>query len=310
MGYNSLSSLTSSLNNTAIGLDSLKTLSTNGLTQNGNNTAIGYASLAQCSTGVQNTAIGAFSGSQITIGQNNISIGYNSMYNATQVSDNICIGANSCNSLTIGSNNISIGVYSNLNTSTGANNISIGRYTQALSATGCNNIVISTNGVSGTPISAKGDNTAFIDARNGLYSYSPAYCMLVSTAFNNGTVTWSFWNDGVTTYNNGFTLYVSNTLVVQPFAGLYEITFSGSAVAQSSLYCQILLVVNTIKNYIVSYTSGAGVSGYLQNVAGSTLSRPYVSSNPIYTGWSVQVGDGNFYNSTYPLYMMIKFISL
>lgn len=362
LGYNSLSSLTSSLNNTAIGLDSLKTLSTNGLTQNGNNTAVGYASLARCSTGFQNTAIGAFSGSTITTGryntlmgvsagynittgdtnfhlglnsgfsnttsndnisigaysmarnlnqmtgadgrnvaighysaynlafypQNNISIGYNSMYNATQVSDNICIGTNAGNSLTTGGGNIAIGGsslstggtltngqglniglglasnlyvasnaignigiggYSNLNTSTGANNISIGRFTQALSATGCNNIVISTNGVSGTPISAKGDNTAFIDARSGLYSYSPVLAQFTFINSNpqiavnsNYLPYYSYGTSGggsVPYFNRGITLTTNLNSTIGGYwqfqqLGVYKITVSMKQYTQTT----------------------------------------------------------------------------
>ena len=336
LGYNALSNLTSSLNNTAVGTDTLKNLTINNVTQNGNNTAVGYASLSRCSTGFQNTAIGAFSGSTITTGrfntlmgmsagynlttgdtnfhlglnsgfsnttsndnisigaysmarnlnqmtgtngrniaighyashslafspENNISIGYNSMYNATNCSDNIAIGVSAGNSLTTGGgniciggsslstggtltkgqglniglgiasnlyisngavNNIGIGGYSNFNTSTGCNNIAIGTYTQALSATGCNNIVISTNGTSGTPISAKGDNTAFIDSRKGMFSYIPC-CWWGYAVNQTGTILgWTKYASRNMELQTG-----NNTRLVLPYIGIYEITVSGS----------------------------------------------------------------------------------
>jgi len=298
----------------------------------------------------RNVSIGHYAAYNLTNSpSNNIAIGYQSMYNATNPSDNICIGTNSGNSITSGGgniaiggsststastltngqgnnigvgiasnlyisngsvNNIGLGAYSNFNSSTGCSNISIGTYTQALSSTGCSNIIISTNGTSGVPISGRGDNTALIDARSGLYSYSPAYCTLYATAYNNSTVTWAFFNDGVTTYNNGFTLYNSDQLVVQPFQGLYEITISGTTLAQASLYADVALNVNNVKNYTIAYQSSSAINGYLVNVSGTQLSRPYVSGTPTSTGWSVSVGGSRWYSNPYTLYMTIKFISL
>ena len=216
----------------------------------------------------RNVAIGHYSAYNLAFyPQNNISIGYNSMYNATQVSDNICIGTNAGNSITTGGGNIciggsststastltngqglniglglasnlyvagnaigniGIGGYSNLNTSTGSNNISIGRYTQALSATGCNNIVISTNGVSGTPISAKGDNTAFIDARSGLYSYMPAYWWGYAQSQIGGTIGWNKLGS-----RNMDLKTTDNTQLILPYIGVYELNLSGG------IYCGV-----------------------------------------------------------------------
>lgn len=137
-----------------------------------------------------------------------------------------------------------------------------------------------------------------------------AFCQLRSKGFNNGIVTWEFWTVGGTTYNNGFTLHKSNTLVVQPYAGLYEITVSGNAVAQSSLFVAIDLNVNNIKNYNIAYQSSSAISTFIVNVSGSQLSRPYVSTTPTSTGWSVNCNGGKFYSLDFPLYMIIKFISV
>jgi hypothetical protein len=160
------------------------------------------------------------------------------------------------------------------------------------------------------PISGRGDNTALIDARNGLISYSPAYCQLRSTAFNNGIVTWEFWNDGTTTYNNGFTLLQTDTLVVQPFNGLYEVTVSGDAQAQAGLFASIDLDVNNVRNYNIAYHSSAGINTFIVNVSGSQLSRPYAPLGGVNTGWRVYCYGANFFNSNFPLFMTIKFISL
>ena len=332
LGLNAGYSISSSSDNIALGAYTMGRNTAPITTTNGRNIAIGHY------------ASHSLAGSPA----NNITIGYNSMYNATAPSNNICIGTDSGNSITTGGgniciggaststggtltsgngynvgvgiasnlyvsagaeNNIGLGAYSNFNTSTGNSNISIGSFTQASSATGSNQITISTNGTISAPISGRGANTALIDARAGLFSFSPAFCQLRSTAFNNGTVTWEFWNDGVRTYNNGFIMLFSNTLVVQPYSGLYEITVSGSAQAQASLYAQINLVANNIRNYNIAYQSAPGISGYIVNVSGTQLSRP-VDSFPANSGWFVNCLGAKFYSLDFPLFMTIKFISL
>jgi len=202
--------------------------------------------------------------------------------------------------------NVLCGYQAGSNITSGTYNTCIGTNAVSSSATVTNELVISNTSSS---VTGKGTNTAFINAPSGLFSYSPAYCMLYSTAFNNGNVTWAFWNDGTTTYNNGFTLYNSNTLVVQPFNGLYEITFSGTAVCASNL-TRINLNVNNIRVYDVSYDSNAAMSGYAVSINGSTLSRPYALIGGVYTGWTVAMINSSYWRAENPLFMMIKFVSL
>jgi hypothetical protein len=160
------------------------------------------------------------------------------------------------------------------------------------------------------PISGRGDNTALIDARAGLFSYNPAYCLLRSTAFNNGIVTWEFLNDGTTLYNNGFQLLLSNTLVVQPYNGVYEITVSGSAQAQASLFVAIDLYVNNVLGFRnIAYQSSSGINTFIVNVSGTQLSRPSTGTGTN-TGWAVNCNGGKFFSIDFPLFMTIKFISL
>jgi hypothetical protein len=193
--------------------------------------AIGYQSLwnatAECS---DNICIGTNSGqSIITNGGGNIAIGGSSTsvggtltngqgYNiGLGIASNLYISANA-------SNNIGIGAYSNFNTSSGNNNISIGQATQASSATSGNEITISTNGTISVPISGRGNNTALIDARNGLYSYSPAYWWGYADNHTGGIITWFEYSD-----RKGISIKVGDrTQLLLPFIGLYEIALSGN----------------------------------------------------------------------------------
>jgi hypothetical protein len=333
IGQNAGGSISTSNNNISIGNYSMGLGGTKLTGSDGQNVALGNGSAY------------TLNGSA----QYNVAIGGGAMYYATNASDNVIMGTNAGNSILTSPSNVAIGgaalssgsakltgagcnvavgsgagyylagsaqhnimigeFAGNNNATSSSSNIYLGRYTQGSSSSVSNEIIMSTNGNSGTPISGRGANTCFVDARAGLYSYNPAYCQLRSTAFNNGLVTWEFWSDGTTTYNNGFTLLSSNTQVVQPFAGLYEITVSGNALAQASLFAQINLVVNNVRNYNIAYQSSSAISGYIVNVSGTQLSRPVVST-PNNSGWLVQCLGARFFNLDVPLYMTIKFISL
>ena len=78
-------------------------------------------------------------------------------------------------SVTTGTGNILLGTQGGNNINTGNNNLLIGNYTQGSTGLTSNEIVLSTNGTSTVPVLGKGSNTAFIDARSGIYYYLPAY---------------------------------------------------------------------------------------------------------------------------------------
>ena len=252
-------------------------------------------------SGRYNAYIGTQAGTG-SVGSGNVGIGYQALVGAGSG----CFGLGftaGFNALTNG--NIAIGGSAGQNLLTGSGyNIYIGGSPSSSSAS--YETVI---GASPSAPVGKGSNTCYIPNTGGLFAYSPAYCQLRSTAFNDGTVTWEFWNDGARTYNNGFQLLFANTLVVQPYSGLYEITVSGSALAQTSLYAQINLVANNIRNYTIAYHSSPLINGYLVNVSGTQLSRP-VDSVPANTGWFVNCLGARFFSLDVPLYMTIKFISL
>jgi hypothetical protein len=339
VGYQAGNCLTLSSQNIAIGslaMGGTGTVTANAA----GNIAIGTSALfAATTTASNNIAIGANSSVVITTGTNNIAIGYNSLYNATNCSDNICFGTNAGNSITTGggniaiggsslstggtltagqgnnigigiasnlyvsagaTNNIGLGAYSNLNTSTGVSNISIGPYTQASSATGSNQITISTNGTSGTPISGKGNNTAFIDARSGLYSYMPAYGHFSSS---NITSNLMYWN---TTYFNQ-NISVSNQTVTFAIAGLYEITFSGSVQSVASGAMTGALRINGVEYTpsVYSFFYGAhGGAGTTQAISFTIMYRMAAAS-------TMYMATGNLQgNAGLPTYLTIRYLGL
>ena len=272
LGLNAGYSITTSSDNIAIGAYTMAKNLNPITTTNGRNVAIGH----YASHSLEGTP------------ENNITIGYQSMWNATSCSSNICIGTNAGNSITTGggniaigssslstggtltagqggniglgissnlyvsagaTNNIGIGSYSNLNTSTGVSNISIGPYTQASSATGNNQITISTNGISGTPISGKGDNTAFIDARSGLFSYNPVIAQFTFINSNpqiavnpNYLPYYSYGISGSGTvpyFNRGITITTNLNATIGGYwrfqqLGIYKITVSMKQYSQTT----------------------------------------------------------------------------
>jgi hypothetical protein len=286
--------ITTSVYNVSIGASANQAL----VTGNGNNVAIGASSgfITENSTGSYGTYIGANanpSGAAV--------IGELVMSNtAATVTGK---GANTAYLNYSGGLYVTGNIIPNCNTTS---NCYIGNAIASSAGNVTNEGVIN---VASSTATGRGANTMFINAPAGLYSYNPAYCMLYSTAFNNGNVTWAFWNDGTTTYNQGFTLYNSNTLVVQPFNGLYEINFSGSAVCSGNSY-NINLNVNNIKVFDVSLGSSGSINGYAVSINGSTFSRPYALAGGTSTGWSVAMQNCYYWRSQNPLFMMIKFIGL
>jgi hypothetical protein len=313
-----------------------------------NNVAIGFTAGFACTSGANNTFIGDNAGrgsTPITTGGSNTYIGASAVPSSSASSGEIVIGNTTgkgnntamiradtglhVSNLTggilastsggriqrsvgtdfisnTGTNNVLLG--SNTSITTGSFNVHLGVNTQASSITVTNEIVI---GSQSTTTTGRGTNTAFINAPSGLFSFSPAFCQLRSTAFNNGIVTWEFLNDGTTLYNNGFQLLLSNTQVAPPYNGLYEVTVSGSAQAQASLFVAIdLNTINVLGFRNIAYQSSSGINTFIVNVSGTQLSRPYVTSTPALSGWQVNCNGGKFHSIDFPLFMTIKFISL
>lgn len=323
LGLNAGYSITSSHDNISIGAYSMaKNLNSITVT-NGRNIAIGHY------------ASHSLAGSPA----NNITIGYQSLFNATSCSDNICIGTNTGNAITTGGgniciggsstatggtltngqgnnigigiasnlyvqgnaiNNIGLGAYSNFNTSTGNSNISIGQFTQASSATSSNEITMSTNGTLSAPITGRGSNTCLIDARNGLYSYSPGYWWGYGSGVSGGIINWTGFGS---TFRNIQLNPVDNTQLILPFNGLYELTISGSVYV--TLVSQgIDMFVNGNKylalpifyDTITGWTS-ASLTAFVMVVIPNT-----------YVQYTATAGIG--ISSSHPLIYTAKFISL
>lgn len=132
-------------------------------------------------TGSMNIVIGSNAGDSIAGADGCIAIGAGSLSTAAadMTTDNqsrhIAIGLSSGAFLGgTSASDICIGYFAGQNLTTGSNNIMVGECTQGSSATVANEIVISTNGTVTVPIGGKGTNTAFIDARNGLFFTLPA----------------------------------------------------------------------------------------------------------------------------------------
>jgi hypothetical protein len=246
-------------------------------------------------SGRYNAYIGTQAGTG-SVGSGNVGIGYQALAGAGSG----CFGLGftaGFNALTNG--NICIGGSAGQNILTGSGyNIYIGG-----SPSSSNVSYESVIGAAPSAPVGKGSNTCFIPNTGGLFSYSPAYCQLRSTAFNNGIITWEFWTAGPTTFNNGFFMTNSNRQVNPPFPALYEVTISGGAQAQASLFASIDLNVINVRFYNIAYHSSAGIAGFIVNVSGTQLTRPP-------GGYEVYCYGANFFSLNTPLYMTIKFISL
>ena len=280
--------------------------------------------LINCVTiGSQNVIYGTSAGSLLS-GSNNILFGFQAAQNLTTGTYNTYIGTNaSASSATVTGELVMSSTAAVVN-GKGANTAFL-NYSNGLHVTGniipnCNTVsncyigklIASSNqnitnegviNVANSTATGKGANTMLINATAGLYSYTPAYCQLRSTAFNNGIVTWEFWTAGPTTHNNGFFLTNSNTQINPPFPALYEVNITGNAVAQASLFASIDLNVINVRFYNIAYQSSSGINTFIVNLSGSQMTRPP-------GGYEVFCFGGRFHNLDFPLFMTVKFISL
>ena len=304
IGNTAGNSIRTSSNNIAIGNYSIgfnNTTPTFLTTTDGKNVCLGnYSGYTMGTTASANTCIGDNAMYAGTNPINNTCVGQNAGYYLTTGSNNTGIGGTSLGSTTTGNNNVAVGYSTSAGLTTGSYNIHLGVNTQASSNTVSNEIVI---GSQSTTTTGRGTNTAFINAPSGLFSFSPAFCQLRSTAFDNGIVTWEFWTAGPTTFNNGFFMTNSNRQVNPPFPALYEVTVSGNAQAQSTLFASIDLNVINVRFYNIAYQSSNAINGCIVNLSGSQLTRPP-------GGYEVYCYGGKLHSLDFPLFMTIKFISL
>lgn len=165
--YGNNGTVTTSGNNTFIGLNAGNFTMGSTATQNHNssyNTGIGVYSLFSNTIGNSNTAIGCQSLYNNTTGYNNIGIGYPSLFNNTTGYNNAAIGVNSLFSNTTGYNNAAIGLNSLFSNDVGDSNCAIGVNSLYNNTTGYNNTAIGFN--AGSSIA---NGTARITGNNGLY---------------------------------------------------------------------------------------------------------------------------------------------
>ncbi|MFA6566530.1 MAG: immunoglobulin-like domain-containing protein, partial [Candidatus Paceibacterota bacterium] len=125
-GYQAGQSATSSVRNTGLGYQALKSVASGeGVSKGNDNTAIGYVALSNNTYGYQNTAIGSRALLVNTTGYQNVALGFNALSSNTSGYNNFGIGHYSLAAVTTGTGNVAIGV-SALRATTASNNVGIG----------------------------------------------------------------------------------------------------------------------------------------------------------------------------------------
>jgi Chaperone of endosialidase len=210
-GSGALSSLTTGLDNTALGFDALfdntegsdNTASGAGAlafnTTGGSNTASGHAALFSNTTGSSNTANGDSALSSNTTGFSNTASGFQALKGNTTGAFNTAIGQNSMQSNTTGGDNTAIGVNSLQFNASGASDVAIGEFTltnntsgNLNTATGVhalqNNTIGSNNTADGEGALANNTtgNTNTADGENAL-NFNTTGSSNVALGFNAGT---------------------------------------------------------------------------------------------------------------------------
>ena len=259
-----------------------------------------------------NTLIGYNAGSNVGVSSSNTAVGAGALGNGFQLigsnNYNVAVGFNSLQYVSsTGVQNIGIGAYSGQSITVGSSNIMIGNYTQPSSNTGSNEIVIG-NGTQMSALSGKGNNTAYIASPSGLYFYSPGTCYLQSTAISASGIQWAFKTDiqQMMGYNQGFSLLNSNTQIIPPVNGLYEITFSGCFVANGSTGTISFSNVSVGQYNVFKQTT---INGSTYQANWTVQARPNMFMGGIFTGFQVISTNMTLDINTF-MYLSIKFLSL
>jgi hypothetical protein len=270
------------------------------LTTGGGNTFIGQGSGSCVTSGTFNIGIGTStfggSGNMNSPYAQNIAIGANALFScSTSASQNIALGSNALISLTTGNNNIQLGNGATNTLTTGSNNVYIG---QAIIPS---NTSVSNEGIlnlTNSSITGKGNNTMFINASSGLYSYLPAFWWGYAGNQTGGIVGWIKFG------SRNMELKTSdNTQLIFPYIGWWEVNVSGGVyignVNQNfNLYLNGSVYINNANyfNTAVGWTS-----------ASSSVLIQVVSVNSYF---QIAIAGSMQTNASVPLILTAKFISL
>ena len=143
IGANSmLGALNGALHNTALGFDTLKSMTTSNY-----NVAIGAYSQFRNTTGSANTSLGTTSLYNNEAGQYNTAFGYESLVgtSASNYSYNVGVGYQSLRSITTGGSNVGVGYKSLYAITEGLKNVAVGHESLLAMTTGDNNVAIGYN---------------------------------------------------------------------------------------------------------------------------------------------------------------------
>ncbi len=208
------------ISNTAVGYQTLSTA-----TSSTNSTAVGYQALKFDTTGYNNTALGAYSLRANTIGQDNAAFGTYSLFNNTTGIRNLAIGTQSLLTNVSGDNNVAIG-FQTLFYSTSSDNVGIGSYSLYNNLGGSSNIGIGSYSLFA---SANSNNNTAIGAYTGFD--------LVGTGNGNNTLIGYNTGRGITTGTgntilganiSGLSATLSNTIIIADGTGNQRINVDSS----------------------------------------------------------------------------------
>jgi hypothetical protein len=333
VGYQALTTATTSTRNTAVGFRSLED------TTSMHNTCVGYRSGNSLVGGNgSNCYIGHQAAAQSTSGEFNVSIGHDSMNLATLVGDenvaigngvaqfltgneNVVIGGISGNSLNASNNNVFLGSRAGTSITTGDSNILIGHSAgSALTGADNTNVLIANSGVVGDMdqirLGSSGTHTSCNIA--GVYNVSPAggsdeMVIQSSTGFlgtqtiptnnpNEVTSAAVFANDNRLIRSNGSVRDVQTSgvtlLDTNILSGLAGITSSGSIDFDPCSSFSLDTSNNMVNAVTLEAAGGALVSMLLKNDSGTAANSILIDSTAggvqIDTATGCNVASGGF----------------
>jgi hypothetical protein len=292
-GANSLLNPAGGFRNTAIGTNVMA-----GNTSGNRNVAVGDAAMSSNTTGQQNVAIGVGSLFSNQLGNSNVAIGRNALTSTngtigTQASNNTAVGMVSMESNTTGAYNSAFGRESLYSNSTGDYNVGVGWKAGFANTVGINNVSIGNS----AGVASTGSNNITIGSfsevpvlanSNQLSIGNVIYGKNMTSTFNgligigeNDPISKLHVNSGGPDLNGIYNEYLPNTNTSSLRAGFNNIVSGNTTDAIFGTY-------NNVSN------SGTGaVTGWANQITGSTGNISLTGNNTVITGESDITGNNN-----------------
>jgi hypothetical protein len=261
--------------NTAVGYNTLLSLTGTAALLGAQNTAIGYSVLDSCSDGSYNTGVGTSCLTTLTTGSGNTAVGVGALRDTTISTFNTALGYNACSNITTGPENVAIGYGSLYTATTSTQNVAIGNqalylqvgglntgynvaigHSAGYNLTGASNVIVGKDALkAGTVVSS----TVAVGAGALQLGTNPSYSVAVGCSAMGGGITIGDYNTAIG-YTSLFKVTSGNNNI--SIGGTTDIAGGHSTLGLATTAARNIAIGNEALSHLVNGNSNICI-GYL-----------------------------------------------